>query len=94
MIATLKDCSDDFSAIKWTRYFLMLLPLLLECQYDFMFSLLLWHANAHYCSARTLLVLLRFFFFFSKINHIFEGLNMLENSQNFAHASELAKMYI
>ncbi len=44
---------------------------------------------------RTLLNLLRllfllffFFFFFSKLNRILEGLNMLEKSGNFAHASE------
>ncbi len=34
------------------------------------------------------------FFFFSKTNHIFEGLDMLENSWNFAHMPEVAKMYI
>ncbi len=48
---------------------------------------------------RTLLNLLRLlllllFFFFSKLNRILEGLNMLEKSGNFAHASELVKIYI
>ncbi len=50
---------------------------------------------------RTLLNLLRllfllffFFFFFSKLNRILEGLNMLEKSGNFAHASELVKIYV
>ncbi len=28
------------------------------------------------------------------MNRIFEGLNMLELSRNFAHASELVKIYI
>ncbi len=37
------------------------------------------------------LFLLFFFFFFSKLNRILEGLNMLEKSGNFAHASELVK---
>ncbi len=32
--------------------------------------------------------------FFSKLNHILEGLNMLEKSGNFAHASELVKIYV
>ncbi len=45
---------------------------------------------------RTLLNLLRLLlllllFFFSKLNRILEGLNMLEKSGNFAHASELVK---
>ncbi len=31
---------------------------------------------------------------FSKLNRIFEGLNMLEKSRNFAHAPEVAKIYI
>ncbi len=31
---------------------------------------------------------------FSKLNRIFEGLNMLEKSRNFAHALEVAKIYI
>ncbi len=31
---------------------------------------------------------------FSKLNHIFEGLNMLEKSGNFAHAPEVAKIYV
>ncbi len=48
--------------------------------------------------ARTLLELLSFFFFFffffSKMNHIFEGLNVLENSWTFAHMPEVAKIYI
>ncbi len=35
-----------------------------------------------------------FFFFFSKLNRILEGLNMLEKSGNFAHASELVKIYV
>ncbi len=48
---------------------------------------------------RTLLNLLRLLlllllFFFSKLNHILEGLNMLEKSGNFAHASELVKIYV
>ncbi len=47
---------------------------------------------------RTLLNLLRLLllllFFFSKLNRILEGLNMLEKSGNFAHASELAKIYV
>ncbi len=29
-----------------------------------------------------------------KLNRIFEGLNMLEKSGNFAHASELVEMYV
>ncbi len=33
-------------------------------------------------------------FFFSKLNRILEGLNMLEKSGNFAHASELVKIYV
>ncbi len=32
--------------------------------------------------------------FFSKLNRIFEGLNMLEKSGNFAHASEQVEIYI
>ncbi len=47
---------------------------------------------------RTLLNLLRLLllllFFFSKLNRILEGLNMLEKSGNFAHASELVKIYV
>ncbi len=35
-----------------------------------------------------------FFFFFSELNRILEGLNMLEKSRDFAHASELVKMYV
>ncbi len=31
---------------------------------------------------------------FSKLNRIFEGLNMLEKSGNFAHAPEVAKIYV
>ncbi len=30
----------------------------------------------------------------SKLNRILEGLNMLEKSGNFAHASELVKIYV
>ncbi len=41
-----------------------------------------------------LLLLLLLFFFFSKLNRILEGLNMLEKSGNFAHASELVKIYV
>ncbi len=33
-------------------------------------------------------------FFLSKLNRILEGLNMLEKSGNFAHASELVKIYV
>ncbi len=33
-------------------------------------------------------------FTISQMNRIFEGLNMLEKSRNFAHASELVKIYI
>ncbi len=40
------------------------------------------------------LFLLFFFFFFSKLNRILEGLNMLEKSGNFAHVSELVKIYV
>ncbi len=40
---------------------------------------------------RLLLLLL---LFFSKLNRILEGLNMLEKSGNFAHASELVKIYV
>ncbi len=43
---------------------------------------------------RLLLLLLLLFFFFSKLNRILEGLNMLEKSGNFAHASELVKIYV
>ncbi len=43
---------------------------------------------------RLLLLLLLLFFFFSKLNHILEDLNMLEKSGNFAHASELVKIYV
>ncbi len=48
---------------------------------------------------RTLLNLLRLLLlllllFFSKLNRILEGLNMLEKSGNFAHASELVKIYV
>ncbi len=42
------------------------------------------------CSLLLLLLLL----LFSKLNRIFEGLNMLEKSRNFAHAPEVAKIYI
>ncbi len=41
-----------------------------------------------------LLLLLLLFFFLSKLNRILEGLNMLEKSGNFAHASELVKIYV
>ncbi len=41
-----------------------------------------------------LLLLLLLLLFFSGMNRIFEGLNMLEKSWNFAHASDLAKIYI
>ncbi len=43
---------------------------------------------------RLLLLLLLLLFFFSKLNRILEGLNMLEKSGNFAHASELVKIYV
>ncbi len=43
---------------------------------------------------RLLLLLLLLLLLFSKLNRILEGLNMLESSRNFAHASELVKMYI
>ncbi len=43
---------------------------------------------------RCLQLYLFFFFFFSKLNRILEGLNMLEKSGNFAHASELVKIYV
>ncbi len=41
-----------------------------------------------------LLLLLLLFFFFSKLNRILEDLNMLKKSGNFAHASELVKIYV
>ncbi len=41
-------------------------------------------------SAIILIILL----FFSKLNRILEALNMLEKSGNFAHASELVKIYV
>ena len=44
----------------------------------------------HRCSQLYLLLLL----FFSKVNRILEGLNVLENSWNFAHASEVVKIYV
>ncbi len=34
------------------------------------------------------------FSLFSKLNRMFEGLNMLEKSGNFAHASELVEIYV
>ncbi len=34
------------------------------------------------------------FLFFSKLNRILEDLNMLKKSGNFAHASELVKIYV
>ncbi len=40
------------------------------------------------------LYIIIYFFFFSKLNRILEGLNMLEKSGNFAHASELVKIYV
>ncbi len=48
---------------------------------------------------RTLLNLLRLLLLlllllFSKLNRILEGLNMLEKSGNFAHASELVKIHV
>ncbi len=45
----------------------------------------------HRCLQLYLLLLL---FFLSKLNHILEGLNMLEKSGNFAHTSELVKIYV
>ncbi len=47
----------------------------------------------HRCLQLYLLLLL-LLFFFSKLNRILEGLNMLEKSGNFAHASELVKIYV
>ncbi len=41
-----------------------------------------------------ILILLLLLLFFSKLNRILEGLNMLEKSGNFAHASELVKIYV
>ncbi len=41
-----------------------------------------------------IIIILLLFFFFSKLNRILEGLNMLEKSGNFAHASELVKIYV
>ncbi len=41
-----------------------------------------------------LLLLLLLLLFFSKLNRILEDLNMLEKSGNFAHASELVKIYV
>ncbi len=35
-----------------------------------------------------------YIFLFSKLNRIFEGLNTLEKSGNFAHAPEVAKIYV
>ncbi len=35
-----------------------------------------------------------YYYYYSKLNRIFEGLNMLEKSRNFAHAPEVAKIYI
>ncbi len=43
---------------------------------------------------RCLQLYLLLFLLFSKLNHIFEGLNMLEKSGNFAHASELVEIYV
>ncbi len=43
---------------------------------------------------RTLLELPHLLFLFSKINRIYEGLNKLENSWNFAHTPEVAKSFI
>ncbi len=41
-----------------------------------------------------LIIIIIILFFFSKLNRILEGLNMLEKSGNFAHASELVKIYV
>ncbi len=41
-----------------------------------------------------LLLLLLLLFFLSKLNRILEGLNMLKKSGNFAHTSELVKIYV
>ncbi len=40
------------------------------------------------------LILLLLLLLLSKLNRILEGLNMLEKSGNFAHASELVKIYV
>ncbi len=48
----------------------------------------------HRCLQLYLFLFFFFFFFFSKLKRILEGLNMLEKSGNFAHASELVKIYI
>ncbi len=45
-------------------------------------------------SALFIIILLLYYYLFSKLNRIFEGLNMLEKSRNFAHAPEVAKIYI
>ncbi len=45
-------------------------------------------------SLSSLLAALILLLLFSKLNRNFEGLNMLEKTWNFAHASELAKIYI
>ena len=55
------------------------------------FALMAW--ARHRC-LQLYLLLFFFFFFFSKMNRIFEGLNMLEKSWNFAHASDLVKIYV
>ncbi len=41
-----------------------------------------------------LIIIIIIIIIFSKLNRIFEGLNMLEKSRNFAHAPEVAKIYI
>ncbi len=41
-----------------------------------------------------LLLLLLLLLLFSKLNRILEDLNMLEKSGNFAHESELVKIYV
>ncbi len=46
-------------------------------------------AWAHHRCLQLYLLLL-----FSKLNRIFEGLNMIEKSGNFAHASELVEIYV
>ncbi len=45
-------------------------------------------------SRSSLLAALIIIIIFFKLNRIFEGLNMLEKSRNFAHAPEVAKIYI
>ncbi len=45
-------------------------------------------------SAPFIIIIIIIIIFFSKLNRILEGLNMLEKSGNFAHASELVKIYV